>query len=120
MEEATRCTIISLNIHLNSMMARADLTRSLTVGMKRSISGTCSFLDAKFRFMPRAVISLCSGSNLQSLYVIRVEEADSIDVHGVTEYGDLLVIVRDVLENTFYLIRLQMLYITPHRLAFWV
>ena len=44
--EATRCTIISLHIRLNGMVARADLTRYLTVRMKRSISGTCSFLDA--------------------------------------------------------------------------
>ena len=63
MAEATRCTIISLGICLNGMVARADLTRSLTVRMKRSISGTCSFLDAKFSFMPRTVVSLCSGSN---------------------------------------------------------
>ena len=63
MAEATRCTIISLDIRLNGMVAQADLTCSLTARMKRSISGTCSFLDAQFRFMPRAVISLRSGSN---------------------------------------------------------
>ena len=61
MEEATRCTIIILDLCLNGMVARANLTRSLTVQMKRSISGTCSFFDAQFRFMPRAVISLRSG-----------------------------------------------------------
>ena len=58
MAEAKRCTLISLDIHLNGMVAQADLTRSLTVLMKRSISGTCSFLDAQFSFMPRAVIYL--------------------------------------------------------------
>ena len=67
MPEATRCTIINLDIRLNGMVAQADLTRSLTVRMKLSISGTCSFLDAQFRFMPRAVISLRSGSNSQSV-----------------------------------------------------
>ena len=67
MAYATRCTIISLDIRLNGMVDRADLTRSLTVRMKRSISGTCYFLDAQFRFMPRAVISLRSGSNSQSV-----------------------------------------------------
>ena len=69
MEEVKRCTIISLDIHLNSMVARGDLTRSLTVQMKRSISGTCSFLYAQFRFMPRTVISLNSGSNSQAVCV---------------------------------------------------
>ena len=55
MAEATRFTIISLDIHL------ADLKLSLRVRMKRSISGTCLFLDAQFRFMPREVMSLRSG-----------------------------------------------------------
>ena len=59
--EATICTIISLDIRLNGVVARADLTRSLTVRMKRSISGAYSFLDGQFRFMPRAVMSLRSG-----------------------------------------------------------
>ena len=67
MTDATRCTIIRLDIRLNGMMTRADLTRSLTVRMKRSISGTCYFLDAQFRFMPREVISLRSGSNSKSV-----------------------------------------------------
>ena len=58
---------MSLDICLNGMVARADLIRSLTVRMKRSISGKCSFLYAQFRFMPRAVISLRSGSNSQSV-----------------------------------------------------
>ena len=61
MSEATICTIISLGIRLNGMVAWVDLTRSLTVQIKRSISGTCSFLDAHFRFMPIAVISLRIG-----------------------------------------------------------
>ena len=43
MAEATRCTIIRLDIRLNGIVAWADLTRSLTVRMKRSISGTYSF-----------------------------------------------------------------------------
>ena len=63
--EATRFNTIGLDIRLNKMVARADLTCFLTVGMKRSISGTCSFLDAQFRFMPRAVDSLCIDSNSQ-------------------------------------------------------
>ena len=37
MVEATRCTIMSLGINLNGMVAWADLMRSLTVHMKRSI-----------------------------------------------------------------------------------
>ena len=37
MAEATLCTIVSLDVRLNSMVAWVDLTRSLTVGMKRSI-----------------------------------------------------------------------------------
>ena len=57
MAEATGFTIISLDIRLNRMVAQADLARSLTVCVKRSISGTCSFLDAQFRFMPREVNS---------------------------------------------------------------
>ena len=67
MAEATRCTIIGLDIRLNVMVDWTDLTSSLTVRMKRSTSGTCSFFYAQFRFMPRAVISLRSGSNSQSL-----------------------------------------------------
>ena len=67
MEEATRCTIMSLDIRVNSMVDQAGLTRSLTDRMKRSISGTCSFLDAQFRFMPRAFISLFIGLNSQSV-----------------------------------------------------
>ena len=72
MAEATGCNIISLDIRLNGMVARADLTRSLMVRMKRSISGTCYFLGEQFRFMPREVISLRSGLNSQSvcMYVI--------------------------------------------------
>ena len=66
MEEATRCTIIILDIRLNGTVAQADLTRSSTVQMKRSISWTCYFLDVQFRFIPRAVIYLRSGPNSQS------------------------------------------------------
>ena len=69
MAEAKGCTIINLDIHLNGMVSRADLARSLTVRTKRLISGTCSFLDAQFRFIPRAVISLRSGSNSQSVCI---------------------------------------------------
>ena len=69
MAEETRCTIISLDIFLNGMVDQADLTRSLTVWMKRSISGTCYFLDAQFRFIPRAVISFCSGSISQPVCI---------------------------------------------------
>ena len=66
-EEAKRCNITSLDIRLNDMVNRADLTRSLTAQMKRSISGTYYFLDANFRFMPREFISLRSGSNQKSV-----------------------------------------------------
>ena len=45
------------------MADRAGLTRSLTVQIKCSISGTCYFLCAQFRFIPRSVISVHSGSN---------------------------------------------------------
>ena len=38
MAEATRCTIISLGVRLKCMVDQADITRSLTVRMKRSIS----------------------------------------------------------------------------------
>ena len=58
MVEVTRYTIISLDVHLNGMVDQADLMCSLLFWMKRSISGTYSFLDAKFRFMPRAVLCL--------------------------------------------------------------
>ena len=56
MAEAKIFTIISLDICLNSMVDRADLTRSLTVHTKSSISGKFSFWDAQFRFMPILVI----------------------------------------------------------------
>ena len=46
MSDATRCNIISIDTSLNSVLARAYRTRSSTVWMKLSISGTCSFLDA--------------------------------------------------------------------------
>ena len=64
--------MIRLDIRLNGMVDRADLTRPLTVRTKRSISGTCSFFDAQFRFIPRSVICLSSGMNSQSvcIYVI--------------------------------------------------
>ena len=67
--EATRCTIINLDISLNGMVDRADLTSSLTVRMKRSISGTCYFLYEQFRFMPIEVIYLRSGLNSQSVCI---------------------------------------------------
>ena len=60
---ATRYTIIILDNHLNGMADRADLTRSLTVRMKRSILGTCSFLDTQLRFIPRSVTYVRSGYN---------------------------------------------------------
>ena len=65
MAGTTRCTIISLDIRLNGMVAWADLMRYLTVWMECSISGTCFFLDAQFRFMPRAAISLRSDLKSQ-------------------------------------------------------
>ena len=69
MAKATICTIIRLDIRLNSMVDWAYLTRSLMVRMKRSISGTWSFLDAQFRFIPRAVIYLRIGSKSQSVCI---------------------------------------------------
>ena len=70
--EATRFIIIRLYIRLNGMVDRAYLMRYLTVDIKRSISGKCSFLDAQFRFIPRVVIYLRSVSNLLlvCIYVI--------------------------------------------------
>ena len=65
MAEATRCTIMILDIFLNDMVHQVDMTGSFKVQMKRSISGTCYFLDAQFRFMPRLVIYLRSGLNSQ-------------------------------------------------------
>ena len=38
-------------------------TRSLTVRFNSSIPGTCFFLDAKFRDMPRSAVSVHRGSN---------------------------------------------------------
>ena len=69
MAEAKRCTIISLYNHLNGMMAWTDLTRSSTIRMKHSVSGTYYFLEEQFRFMPRAVISLHGGTNSQSVCI---------------------------------------------------
>ena len=69
MSEVTICTIMSLDILFNRMVDPVDLTRSLTVRMKHSILGTCYFLYAQFRFMPRAVIYLRSGLNSQSVCI---------------------------------------------------
>ena len=63
--EETRFTIIILDIRFYGMVDWEDLTCSLMVRMKRSISVTCYFLDAQFRFMPRSVISWHSGSKSQ-------------------------------------------------------
>ena len=63
MAEAKRCTIISLDNSSNGMAAQVDPMRSLTVRMKLSISGTCSFLDTKFRFIHKEVIFVRSGLN---------------------------------------------------------
>ena len=72
MAEVSRCTIISLDHCLHDMTARADLTRPLTVRMKHSISGTCSFLDVHLSFIPRAVISVHIGylNRLQMLNIV--------------------------------------------------
>ena len=67
--EATRCTIMILDICLNGMVDRVDMSCYLIVRMKCSISGTCCFLDAQFRFMPGAVINLRSSSNSQSVCI---------------------------------------------------
>ena len=63
MLEATIFIIIGLGIRLNGMVAQADLTRSLTVWTKSSISGKCYFLYEHFSFIYIAVIYSCSGSN---------------------------------------------------------
>ena len=47
-----------------------------------------------------------------------VEEADSIDVHEVTADGELFVIIKDVLGNTFYINGIHILFLSPHCLAF--
>ena len=47
-----------------------------------------------------------------------VEDADSIDVHEFTSYGDLLVLIKDGFGNTFYLNRIQMLDLVPNCLDF--
>ena len=52
MAEAKKCTIIILDTRFIGMADQADLTPSLSVRMKCSISGTCYFLDAQFRFIP--------------------------------------------------------------------
>ena len=67
MAEAPRYISISLDNIFNSMVDQVYLTRFLTVQMKRSISGTCSFLGAQFKFLHRDVSSLCSDSNSQSV-----------------------------------------------------
>ena len=41
----TGFNIVSLNISFKGMNARSDRTRSLTVRLNRSISGSCSSLD---------------------------------------------------------------------------
>ena len=40
-----------------------DCTRSFTFRLNRSISGTCSFLDAQFSYIPLSSILTCRGSN---------------------------------------------------------
>ena len=66
---ATRLTIINLDICLKDVAAREYCNNSLTVRLNCSISGTCSFLDAKFRDMPISFISARSGSNLISVCI---------------------------------------------------
>ena len=62
--EAKRWTIINLEIRLKGMTAQVDRTRYFMLQLNRSISGTCYFLDAQFRDMPRSAISARRGSNL--------------------------------------------------------
>ena len=54
--EAKICTIIRLYIHFSRIVTQADLMRSLAVRVKRSISGTCYFLDVQFRFIQGLVL----------------------------------------------------------------
>ena len=50
--EATRWTIIHLDISLKGIDSWAEWTRSFTFQLNCSISGACSFLDAQFRDLP--------------------------------------------------------------------
>ena len=59
----TGWTIINLDIKLKGMAAWAYWTSFLKILLHRSISGTCSFLDAQFRYIPRSTISNCRCSN---------------------------------------------------------
>ena len=61
--EATRWTIINLEISLKGMTAKVDRARYFMLQLNRSISGTCYFLDDQFRDMPRSAISARRGSN---------------------------------------------------------
>ena len=47
-----------------------------------------------------------------------MKESDSIGVHDVTVDGDPFLLIEDGVGNTFYLDGLQMLYPSPHCLAF--
>ena len=59
-----------------------------------------------------------TSSGKHDLPLFGVEESNSIDVHEVTSNGDLLVLVKDVLGNPFYLNRLHMLDIALHCFSF--
>ena len=47
-----------------------------------------------------------------------VEETNSIDMHEVTENGDILVLIKDGFRINWYLKRLHMLNIAPHCFLF--
>ena len=67
--EAKMWTIINLDICLKGLATWEDQTRYLMVQLNISISGTCSFLDAHFRDIPRSAISARSGPNALSFYI---------------------------------------------------
>ena len=67
MEVVTRWNIIIFKTRAKGMIAWSDWTRSLTVRISHSISGTCYFLLMKLRLMTSSDTSGCSG--LDSLSV---------------------------------------------------
>ena len=57
-----------------------------------------------------------SGKHDVPLY--GVEEADSIDVHEVTEYGEFFVLIKDGFRDILYLDGIHVMYLAPYFLAF--
>ena len=66
--EVTISTIMRDGIFLNGTELYMHLTRSFTVLMCRSISGTCSLFDATFKFTFASIRSARIGSNSLSVW----------------------------------------------------